>query len=374
MGIYVHIPFCRSKCFYCGFYSVASVTQKDKYIEALCREIELRKDYLKSSDVNTLYFGGGTPSFIGLDDMYKITDKLYNTYHLCENAEITIEMNPEDVCREKMTGLKHMGFNRISIGVQSFNNDILKSINRTHPGEKAIEAIETTHAMGFDNIGIDLIIGLPGQGIEELQSDLNKIKSLPVSHVSVYILSIDPNSVFDVLRKNGKFQPESEDILAEKYQMVCNYLKDCGFEHYEISNFAKDRKYSKHNNAYWQQVEYIGLGPSAHSYNGDSRQWNIADINKYINSLNNDILNFDREELTYVDKYNEYLMTRLRTMWGADMDFLEKKYPDVIRQSSEKIRQYVDQGLGSVVNHHFILNEKGWLISDRILSELFAAE
>lgn len=374
MGIYVHIPFCRSKCFYCGFYSVASGTLKKDYVGALCREIDLRKDYLSSTSTDTLYFGGGTPSSMELSDISEIIDKLHAVYDIRDNAEITMEINPEDADREKLSGLKSLNFNRLSIGVQSFNDNLLKSINRTHSADKAIEAIELADNMGFDNIGIDLIIGLPGSTMADIEKDMDIVSRLPISHISVYILSVDSNSVFHVLQKNGKFQLEPEDVSVEKYQLISECLKGMGFTHYEISNFARDGKYSRHNTSYWQQKEYIGLGPSAHSYNLTSRQWNVSNAKTYINSLNNDGLYFDCEELTMNNNYNEYIMTTLRTMWGADLSFLEKKYPVLWTEGFSFMEKYIWDGYAQIVDNHIVLNEKGWLISDKIISDIFVTD
>lgn len=371
MGIYVHIPFCRQKCFYCGFYSVASPDLKESYTEALCREIELRKTYLKAREIPTLYFGGGTPSFLSSSLLEKIVRKIETTWQLAEDAERTIEMNPEDAQREKLQAFRQLGFNRLSIGVQSFNDTLLQRINRRHSGKDARMAVERAAAAGFDNIGIDLIIGLPGSSPKEIKDDLEIVKYLPITHISVYILSIDSNTVLERLLEKGQYQPEDDDVLAENYLNVADYLKNIGFEHYEISNFAKKSKYSIHNTAYWQQKEYIGLGASAHSFNGDSRQWNIARIDEYIKSLNNNCLNFEKELLTKRDKYNEYLMTTLRTVWGCEVDRLKELSPAGWEKSMKIFQEYIRDGYAIFRNGKIRLTVKGWLISDRIFSSLF---
>lgn len=371
MGIYVHIPFCRSKCFYCGFYSVASTVLKDAYVDTLCREIELRADYLPDRRPETLYFGGGTPSFLEISDLEKIIAKLTTIYQFTPDAEWTIELNPEDMTVEKLTGIKSLGFNRLSVGVQSFSDDVLTQINRTHSGEQAVNAVRLAQSLGFDNIGIDLIIGLPGTQNKNIDYDLSIIKSLSLYHLSVYILSIDSNSVFEVLRKKGNLEIKDDDRLAEEYEKVSGYFREMGFEHYEISNFARNGKYSRHNTSYWQQKPYIGLGVSAHSYDGISRQWNISNLKTYINSINNSTLKFDREELSEIDKYNEYLMTNLRTMWGVDLTFLEEKHGKYLSYSQKCIENYLQNGYMKQAGRQLRLTEKGWLISDRIFSDLF---
>lgn len=372
MGIYVHIPFCRSKCFYCGFYSVVSLQWKEAYIAALCREMEWRKNYLPGSGMESLYLGGGTPSLLDKDELEIIVHKIHETWVLNSDAECSIEMNPEDVSTDKLKVLKELGFNRITIGIQSFNDELLKRINRRHTGKMAVEAVERAVNSGFQNVGIDLIIGLPGSHPESLVHDLEILNNLSVSHVSVYILSIDSNSVFEKLAKKGKFRPLDDDTLAEQYLFVCDYLKNIGFEHYEISNFAKNFKYSKHNTSYWQQQSYIGLGAAAHSYNGHSRQWNVANVKTYIESINNGILSFEKEELRLEDQYNEYCMTNFRTCWGIAPDDLARMQPFWWRETEGKIRNYIRQGLMEPCPDGRIrMTERGWLLSDAVLAELF---
>lgn len=371
MGIYVHIPFCRRKCFYCGFYSVASPALKTEYLSAMEREIDLRAGYLSSREVATLYLGGGTPSCLDDSQLERLISKIEHTWPIAAQAERTIEMNPEDAGPEKFRALRDLKFNRVSIGVQSFNDSILKRMNRQHSGQQAIAAVEGAAKAGFDNIGVDLIIGLPGSDFRDVRNDLKIINSLPVSHISVYILSIDSNSVLEKLLEKGKFQPEQDDILADRYLLVSEHLKDIGFEHYEISNFAKDCKYSVHNTAYWQQKEYIGLGAAAHSYNRVSRQWNVAHVKSYIDSLNEYRLNIEKEELTHADKYNEYIMTNLRTMWGGDVKELERLYPEAWQKAQRVLKSYIENGLIIYRDDRICLTERGWLISDRIFSSLF---
>lgn len=372
MGIYVHIPFCRSKCYYCGFYSVASVVLKKAFIRALCREIELRKEYLGIYKPETLYLGGGTPSYLDPDELQMILQKLEETklFPLC--GEKTIEINPEDMTRVKLNEWKRLGFNRLSIGVQTFNEKVLKQINRTHTARQSIDGIFCAAECGFENISIDFIIGMPGNTLENVKADLNQIRHLPVSHVSVYILSIEEGSVFDRQIKKGIFSPPADDILAEEYLTVSALLREMGFKHYEISNFAREGKYAVHNSNYWNRKPYIGFGPSAHSFNVNSRQWNIANIKAYCESLDNDILRFDFEELTDVDLYNEYIMTGLRTMWGVNLDILQSAYEKYWSLAKSHIPGYLRQGWAEVKGNHLLLTEQGWLVSDYIFCDLFA--
>ncbi len=370
-GVYVHIPFCRNKCFYCGFYSVASFRLKTDYLKALEKEIRMRKAYLQGESVSSLYFGGGTPSCLDEPELQSILDNIHKNWHLNANAEYSIEVNPEDATREKMAELYHLGFNRITIGVQSFHDSILKRINRNHSAKQAISAIKYAQSAGFDNIGIDLIIGLPGSCIQDLEQDLKIASDLNTDHISVYILSLDSNSVFEKLSEKGKFQPIDDDSMAEQYLFVSDYLKSIGYEHYEISNFAKNSKYSMHNTAYWQQKPYIGLGASAHSYNGSSRQWNIAHLKKYIDSLDKGELDFEKEDLTKADRFNEYLMTNFRTMWGICPCRLKDEYPDWWNERISKIEHYKQLGLMKMTGERIRMTERGWLVSDGIFSELF---
>ena len=370
-GIYIHIPFCRSKCFYCGFYSVASLSLKQSYLQALVQEMDIRQSYLGMSDISTLYFGGGTPSYLDDNDFETIFSRLRKYWNFQADIECSVEMNPEDVNEDKLQLLKSLGVNRITIGIQSFNDRILKQINRTHSALQAFEAVRLCQKSGFDNIGIDLIIGLPGSTISDLEYDLKIVEELNISHVSVYMLSIDSNSVFEILTRKGKLNLHSDDTLAEYYLYVSDFLKSIGYEHYEISNFAKDSRYSRHNTSYWQQIPYLGLGAAAHSYNGHSRQWNVSNLKKYIAGIDQGNMDVELELLSRKDRYNEYLMTNFRTMWGVDPLYLEVEFHDWWQGEQCRLEQYAERGLLESYNGRLRLSEKGWLLSDDIFSDLF---
>lgn len=371
MGIYIHVPFCRSKCFYCGFYSVVSPCLQEEYVRALAVEMELRKGYLPVRKFDTLYLGGGTPS--GLEDrlLERIVGKVRSSWELADDAECTLEMNPEDVGREKLAFLRQLGFNRLSVGIQSFDDGVLKRINRRHTAKQAVEAVEMAAEAGFDNVGIDLIIGLPGRDTGDLEKDIEIVSKLHITHLSVYILSIDSGSVFQKLSEKGKFSLPDDAVLSEQYLLVSSYLRDIGYEHYEISNFAKDFKYSRHNTAYWQQKPYIGLGPSAHSFDLKSRQWNVSNLKTYIDTLNKRGLSFEKEVLTPENKYNEYLMTNFRTMWGIETAYLREHYPFWWEKAENKMGKYRDLGLVTDEGGRIRMTERGWLVSDGIFRELF---
>ncbi len=371
MGIYVHVPFCRSKCYYCGFYSLASSSWKKEYVEALVREIRMRKNYLGGEPVRTLYFGGGTPSWLAADELEAIVAALEEHFGLGAVTEQTLEANPEDVVTEKLRLWKDLGFNRLSMGIQSFNEEVLRRMNRAHSSQQAIQAVERAARCGFENISIDLMIGFPGDDCRNWQEELKEVNYLPVSHVSVYMLSIDSNTVFEKLWRKGQFKPLDEDAMADQYLWVSGYLKSIGFEHYEISNFAKNSKYSVHNTSYWQQKKYIGFGPAAHSFDLVSRQWNVAHLKNYIDALNRGCLDFEKELLTEKDQYNEYLMTNLRTRWGISPAYLQARFPEFWKTAVSKWPLYEKNGWVRTDERRICLTEKGWLVSDELFRELF---
>lgn len=371
MGIYVHVPFCRSKCFYCGFYSMASLAMKTVYLDALRKEIIVRKDYLKKQEVDSLYFGGGTPSVLDVCELQEVVERLESVYVFSAGAERTIEMNPEDLTEGKLRGIKEAGFNRISVGVQSFSDERLREMNRRHTGAEATEGIRRAAGLGFDNISMDLIIGLPGQTAAEVREGVETACILPVQHISVYILSVDPGTVYEFRTKRGEFHAADEDTVCEHFRLVCEVLKANDFEHYEISNFARDGKYSRHNISYWQQKPYIGFGPSAHSYDLRSRQWNVSRLNVYAETLEQGRVAAEREVLTEQDLYNEYVMTNLRTMWGVDPDVLQGCHGTCFARVRSVWERYLQEGKLVRNGERIRMSEKGWLISDAIFSDLF---
>ncbi|MBP5590063.1 MAG: radical SAM family heme chaperone HemW [Bacteroidales bacterium] len=367
-GVYIHIPFCRKFCNYCDFYKITALGYKDDYIEAVLKEIEMRKDYV-NEPIQTIYFGGGTPSLFSSQDLYRIIDKIYKYFSVNQKIEATIEVNPDDVSREYLSSLREIGLNRISMGVQSWNNRDLKLMNRRHDEKKAEEALKDTMDF-FDNISVDLIYGVPGMSIEEWKNNLIKTLSFDIQHISAYSLIVEPGTAFYKMRLSGKIKEAEEELFIRQYELLKDMSEEHGFLHYEISNFAKQDYYSVHNSNYWKQVPYLGLGPSAHSFNGYSRQWNVSDVNTYISEIKKGGLSFEKEYLSEKTRYNEYIMTSLRTMWGIDLEKLElmfgKEMHDYVVSVSEKYKQY---GMMTKREDHLILTNQGIMISDNIISE-----
>ena len=371
MGIYLHVPFCRSKCAYCGFYSVASSALKEEYLGALFREISSRQGYLPIQEVGTLYIGGGTPSLLSPGELAEIVKRLEQFYRFDPLAEKTLEANPEDLDEANLSAWLKLGFNRLSIGVQSFSDRLLKTINRRHAASTAVNGVRLAADLGFKNISVDMIIGLPGQTEQEVMADLEMAVSLPVNHLSVYMLSVDPGTLFEVKLKQGKLALPEEEQLSSCFLRTSRFLREAGFEHYEISNFARDGHYSRHNTAYWQQKPYIGFGAAAHSYDGATRQWNVSHLKRYINALNNNTDFFEKEILTPSDLYNEYIMTGLRTRWGVDPSWLQAYYPTCYEQMKPVWEHYLANGCLFYSDGRICMDASGWLLSDMIFSDLF---
>lgn len=317
-GIYIHIPFCKKKCHYCNFFSVASMKWKDAFILALLKEIDLRKDYLEGESVQTIYFGGGTPSLLHISDIAMVIEHLTNHFTIDSGAEITLEANPDDISEEKARDWKGASVNRLSIGIQSFFDDDLHYLNRVHSAGQAHRAIEAVRKAGFDNLTIDLIYGIPGLTDEKWIKNLETFFSLSIPHLSAYSLTVEQKTPLDLLIKKGKYTPPDEQQSVGHFKILLQQAKNNSFIHYEISNFAKEGYYSKHNSLYWLGGHYLGIGPSAHSFNGHSRQWNVANISQYIKLDDYHTSVEEKEVLTTDQRYNEYVMTSLRTSWGCD--------------------------------------------------------
>ena len=370
-GIYIHIPFCRKKCYYCDFFTSQNIDLTNSFVDALLLEIDSKNNYLLNNNIETIYFGGGTPSVLSAELLKIILQKLYAGYNISSNAEITIEVNPDDITVEYLLDIKKIGFNRLSIGLQSFNNDMLKLMNRRHNSEQAIKSVEIAQQVGFNNISVDIIYGLPESDVKFLREELTQIVKLGVQHISAYHLTYETGTVFNNYLKKGKLRELPDTNSHEQFVFLTKFFEENDFEQYEISNFAKNNLYSKHNSNYWLGIEYIGLGPSAHSFNRKSRQWNVSNIKQYISGVSQNTDYYENEILTVDDRYNEYLLTSLRTKWGLDLEYINKefgaKYLDFFIANVDK---YVDNGHVVKQKNSVYLHKKSWFISDKIISEL----
>ena len=369
-GIYVHIPFCKKLCFYCDFYHVISVNDNSVFINALLKEASLRKDYLQGEKVSTIYLGGGTPSVFSINDLGTILNHLKKEFNVADDCEITVELNPDDVQSAYLKGLRYYKINRISLGVQSWRDIDLKMLNRRHDSAQAIIALNETMNAGFENVTIDLIYGIPGMGLKEWESNLDFTFSFGINHLSAYHLTIEEGTVFSKMLKRGELSEIDENESAAQFNLLIEKAESAGFIQYEISNFGKPGFFSIHNSNYWKQVNYLGLGPSAHSFNGYSRQWNIRDLKGYIKSINAGKPFFESEDLDMNKRFNEYIMTSLRTMWGIDLEYVESVFDkegyDYVLNLSGKFRNY---GLMKLEKKSLVLTNQGKLISDNIISE-----
>lgn len=370
-GIYIHIPFCAKICSYCDFYKSASLHSVDKTVLNIVKEIELRKKYLQNSVIDTIYFGGGTPSVLSITQLKLIISAIYNSFKISKSPEITFEANPDDLNYTYLHHLKSIGINRLSIGIQSFNNSDLEKLNRRHTSKTAEEAVKLAKDVGFKDISIDIIYGLEFSSDQVFIENVKKAISLDVQHISAYHLTIEQKTVFYKLLKKGELSEIDEERSNKQLKLLIQELVNAGFEHYEISNFAKPNFISKHNSNYWKQVSYIGVGPSAHSYDGDSRQWNIANIIKYNTALSKNLLVFEKETLSETDKFNDYIITSLRTTWGVDLDYLEStfhtEYQSFFTENSEKFLQNKEL---IKENNSIKVNPKSIFLTDFICTEL----
>jgi len=370
-GIYIHIPFCKKLCSYCDFYHIITQSENTYFIDALLREAAIRKEYLGNEVVSTIYIGGGTPSVLLTGEIKTILSNIRKLYKVDENCEITIELNPDDIDKDYLQGLKDSAVNRISLGIQSWRDSDLKLMNRRHNATQAAAALEQTLKAGFENVTIDLIYGIPGMTTADWASNLDISFSYNIKHLSAYHLTIEPGTVFGKMKEKGILSEIDDDESSAQFHLLIDKALSAGFVHYEISNFGKPGYFSIHNSNYWKQVNYLGLGPSAHSFNGYSRQWNIRDVKKYVKAVNSGALLFEREELDKKTRFNEYIMTSLRTMWGIDLEYVERTFDkegyDYVVNLSGKL---IDYGLMKQENKTLVLTNQGKMISDNIISEL----
>ena len=371
-GIYLHIPFCKQKCAYCDFYSVANKSYLEVFVNAICAEIKQQSEYLGDEKIQTIYFGGGTPSMLSSDHIEKILKEIYRYFPVEQNNEITLEANPDDLNEKYLKSIFTIGVNRLSIGIQSFNDSDLQLMRRKHTVNQAISSVIEAQKIGFKNISIDLIYGLPDLNLKKWEKNIDQAIKLNIQHISAYHLTIEPNTFFQKLQKNQKLNLPNEKESLEQFKLLVEKTKENGFLHYEISNFAKDGSISLHNTNYWMDVKYLGLGPSAHSYNLTSRQWNISNLRAYLDSITKGKIPLEKEILEEKEKYNDYVITSLRTMWGLDTKKLEKDFDKkYLRYFLSKTENLVKENLLRKSGNNFILTEKGIFISDNIIESFF---
>jgi oxygen-independent coproporphyrinogen-3 oxidase len=370
-GIYIHIPFCRQRCFYCDFYKTLNTSLVSKYISALKKEIRQRKNYLENEPVETVYFGGGTPSVLSEGELNEIINFLHTEFNILPGAEITFEANPDDLTVEYLKQIYRAGINRLSIGIQSFHDEYLKTMNRRHTAIQAINAVENAVKTGIENISVDLIYGLPQLTDSHWEASLKQVFQLPVNHLSAYHLTYHEGTDFYNRLKNGTLKELNETESISQFTILVEATEKQGFEQYEISNFAKTKRYSKHNTSYWMGKKYLGLGPSAHSFNGVSRRWNISSVADYIKAIQNNKSYFEEEILSENNKYNEYILTRIRTVWGVSTDFIQSNFGEKkVAHFLKNINKYKTSDLVIQDNNIFTLTKKGLFVSDEIMTNL----
>ncbi|NQU85324.1 MAG: radical SAM family heme chaperone HemW [Mariniphaga sp.] len=374
-GIYIHIPFCHRKCAYCDFYKTTDLSFKSRFIDAILKELNQRKDFFQGESINTIYFGGGTPSVLAYHEIELILEKIGNLFVVKKNAEITFEANPDDLTPPYLKNLSETPVNRLSIGVQSFFENDLKMMNRRHNSIQASKCVEDAFDSGFENISIDLIYGLPGLNIDSWKTNLYKAFLLPVDHISAYHLTYHKGTWFYDLLKKGIIKEISEDDSIAQFEVLIEIAIKNGFEHYEISNFAKNEMYSKHNSSYWFNEKYLGIGPSAHSYDTKTRQWNISNLEKYFRFIESEKVFFEKEILSETDKFNDYIITRLRTKWGISEQQLATSFGIEKWNFLEKnIQPYLTNRYIIEKNGAFTLTQKGMFIFDKIMEALIFVE
>ncbi len=369
-GIYIHIPYCRKICNYCDFYKIIEPGDRTPFIDALTREADLRRDYLEGESISTIYLGGGTPSLLTSGELKRIMDAIRKNNIIDNDCEITAELNPDDIDMQMLGGLMENGVNRISLGIQSWRDEDLKFLHRRHNAEKATKALENCFDAGFGNVTIDLIYGLPGLTTQAWEKNLDKSLAYGIKHLSAYHLTIEEGTVLGKMKKAGHLTEIDEEESNNQFNVLIEKTEKAGFIHYEISNFGREGYFSRHNTNYWRQVSYLGLGPSAHSFNNFSRQWNVRDVKKYIVAVNSGKPYFEKEDLDMKTRFNEYIMTSLRTMWGIDLGWVEtafekEGYDYVINLSGK----FIGYGLMKHEGNTLVLTTQGKMISDNIISE-----
>ena len=380
-GIYIHIPFCKQACYYCDFHFSTSLKKKDELVAALGKELELRKEELKSQTIETIYFGGGTPSVLTIEELQFLIDAIYSNYPVSENPEITLEANPDDLSKKQIIELSKTPINRLSIGIQSFFDDDLKSMNRAHSSKDAKTCLFDATQF-FDNITIDLIYGIPHMDLKKWDDNIETAFGFGINHISSYALTVEPKTALDSFIKKGKYPPLDDGLALLHFNHLVGRAEKEGFVHYEISNFGKPNYFSKHNTSYWQGKPYLGIGPSAHSFIGNQRSWNVSNNTKYIQAIKNEVLPKTIEHLSKADRFNEYVMTGLRTIWGISLDEIKTEFGEhVLKHLKTSAEKYINDGFLELTSNDsdnykgctgkLKITQKGKFLVDGIASDLF---
>jgi oxygen-independent coproporphyrinogen-3 oxidase len=370
-GIYIHIPFCKQACHYCDFHFSTSMKKKEEMVLAIAKEIQMRKSEFENQEVETIYFGGGTPSVLTSEEINFLIAAVYNNYSVIENPEITLEANPDDLSSERIIELSKSKINRLSIGIQSFFEDDLQLMNRAHNSAEAKKCLEEATKY-FDNISLDLIYGIPGMSNEKWKQNIGTALSFGIPHISSYALTVEPKTALNKLIQTGKIAAPKDEVAQEHFAILVETLETNDFIHYELSNFGKENYFSKNNSAYWLGKKYIGIGPSAHSYDGISRSWNVANNSLYLKSIQEDKLPNEIEILSITDRYNEYVMTGLRTIWGVSLDRIKTEFGIIyLEYLNKQSQKFLNDDLVFIENNILKPTPKGKFLTDGIASDLF---
>ena len=370
-GIYIHIPFCKRRCIYCDFFSTTQSEKKTTYVHALCQELEMRKDYLEGEDIETIYLGGGTPSQLTQEELGEIFAYIYKVYRISPDAEITLEANPDDLTPEYIAMLRQLPINRISMGIQTFQEETLKLLHRRHTATQAIEAFHRCREAGFLNISIDLMYGLPGETLETWKQDLQQAIDLHPEHISAYHLIYEEDTTLWKLREQHQVEEADEDLSVTLFSTLIDELTQAGYQHYEISNFCLPNLHSRHNSSYWTGKKYLGCGPSAHSFNGTSRQWNVASLDKYLKGIEQGKPDFEIEELDLYTRYNDLVITSIRTCWGMSLSHLRSTFgEELFHYCLRMAKPHIREGVLEIREDVLKLTSSGIFISDGIMSDL----
>ncbi len=370
-GIYIHIPFCRQKCYYCDFYKTVNTSLTEKYLSGLKQEAKLRKNYLQNEVVETIYFGGGTPSVLTANELEAILNHISENYKLSNQLETTFEANPDDLTPDYLNAIKSAGINRLSIGIQAFQDVHLKKMNRRHNAEQAEKVVRNAVKTGINNISVDLIYGLPDLAEKQWKESLDRVFNLPVQHLSAYHLTYHEGTAFYTWLKKGTLKELSENESVNQFNILLDSAEKAGFEQYEISNFARDEQYSKHNTAYWLGKKYLGLGPSAHSYDQNTRRWNVSHVERYIHGVETGEEYFEEEKLNVKEHFNEHILTRIRTKWGVSLSFVNQKFGETYHQYLlQQIAKHQESGFVILKDETITLSREGLFVSDEIMSDL----